>query len=316
MPSVYAYDDPFGQGKELFGAVKAAAGEAHLFSHPDGVPNQLGTHSFLMMPTYPRAERDKTKDFHEALRKRSSIQIPSYLDGVLHDDKRLQTLQFQRWLPKTWFAEDHIKALTLIDAIEYPCLSKSATGSGGVNSFLIQDKPGAFAEIQQIFSEAGKITYNLVPQKDYVIFQQIIRQTNDFSWRITILGNRYAIISRRYKDPEKKIVLDNSRYEMIDIMENHLHDLLQYVAMFVDEYRLHFVTIDLMCGIVCGIVSKENHRPYIVSTAANFNYEWFKTGGLIFERQPDNNWVSTGRPAMRVFDLLAELILRGKFDYA
>jgi len=311
MPSVYAYDDPFGQGKELFGAVKTAAGEAHLFSHPDGVPNQLGTHSFLTMSTHPRAECDKTRDFHEKLRKPSTIQIPSYLDGVLHDDKWLQTLQFQRWLPKTWVAGEHVAALTLIDEIEYPCISKSATGSGGVNSFLIQDKPAAFAEIQQVFSEAGKITYNLVLQKDYVIFQRIIRRTNDFSWRITVLANRYAIISRRYKDPKTKIVFDNSRYEMIDIMEDHLHDLLQYVAAFVDECKLRFVTIDLMCGIV----SEENHRPYIISTAANFDYEWFKTGGLIFERQPDDNWVSTGRPAMRVFDLLAELILKGKFDY-
>lgn len=313
MPSVYAYDDRFGQGKELFAAVKAAGGETHLFSHPDGVPNQIGTHSFLTMPTYPWAERDKTKDFNRLLAaKESLIQIPSYLDGFLHDNKWQQSLKFQRWLPKTWLAEDHIKALALIDEIEYPCISKAATGCGGVNSFLIRDKPAAFAEIQQIFSDAGKMTYNHVPQKDYVIFQRIIRRTNDFSWRITILGNRYAIISRRYKDRARKIVLNDSRYEMINVMEPHLLDLLQYLGTFIDEYRLHFVTIDLMCGIV----SADNHRPYIISTTANLDFESYKTGGLIFERQPDDNWVSTGRPAMRVFDLLAELILRGKFDYA
>lgn len=312
MPSVYAFDDKFGQGKALYEAVVKAGGEAHLFSHPDGVPDQLGTHSFLTMPTIPRAERDQAKDFNEALQKKKSvIQIPSYLDGILHDDKRFQTLQFGRWLPKTWLSENHVEALALIDEIEYPCISKAATGSGGVNSYFINDKPQAFVDVQEIFSDRGKTTYGLVQQKDYVIFQQLIKQTNHFSWRITLLGNRYAIISRRYKDHEQNIVLDQSRYEMIDVMENHLHDLLQYVATFVDEYKLRFVTINLMCGIE----KRGYHRPYIMSVLANFDYEWFKTGGLIFERQPDEKWISTGRPAMMIFDLLAEMILKGKFDY-
>ena len=158
------------------------------------------------------------------------------------------------------------------------------------------------------------MTYNNVPQKNYIIFQQIVKRTHTFSWRITLLGNRYAIISRRFKDGERKIVLDNSRFDMINVMENHLHDLLQYVAAFTDEMQFRFVTIDLMCGIF----SKDNeevHRPYIVSIAANFDFEWFKTGGLIFKRHADDKWISTGRPAMRVFDLLAEMILKGKFDY-
>ena len=316
MPSVYAFDDPFGQGKELFDAVVKAGGESHLFSHPDGVPDQIGTHSFLTIPTYPRNRRDEAKEFNEMLRrKKSVIQIPAYLDGVLHDNKRFQVLQFSQWMPKTWFSEDHIEALALIEEIEYPCVSKAATGSGGVNNFFINDKPDAFAEIQQIFSEVGKMTYNKVLQKDYVIFQKIVKRTNLYNWRITILGNRYAIISRRFKDGKRKIVLNTSRFEMIDIMENHLHDLLQYVAAFTDEMGLRFVTIDLMCGVHSEEKDEEIHRPYIVSISANIDYEWFKIGGLIFERQADDKWISTGRPAMRVFDLLAEMILRGKFDY-
>lgn len=316
MPTVYAFDDPFEQGKLLFEAVKEAGGEAHLFSHPDAVPNQIGTHSFLTMPTYPRNRRDESKEFHEMLRrKKSVIQIPSYLDGVLHDDKRFQTLQFSSWLPKTWLSQEHVEALSLIEDIEYPCVSKAATGSGGVNNFFINDKPDAFAEIQRIFSAAGKMTYNNVPQKDYVIFQKIVERTNLFNWRITILGNRYAIISRRFKDAKRKIVLNTSRFEMIDIMENHLHDLLQYLAVFTDEMKLRFVTINLMCGVHSDEKDEEIHRPYIISISANIDFEWYKTGGLIFERHADGRWISTGRPAMKVFDLLAEMILRGKFDY-
>lgn len=312
MPSVYAYDDPFGQGKELFEAVKNDGGEAHLFSYPDGVPNQLGTHSFLTMPTFPREERDKTKEFNKMLNVLNSvIQIPPFHDGFLHDDKWLQTLRINRWMPKTWFTSEHVTALSMIDRIPYPCISKAATGSGGVNSYIMHSKSDAFAEIQRIFSETGKMTYNLVPQKDYVIFQELIENTSDSSWRITIFGGRYAVASRRYKDEEKQIVLDGSKYDMINVMNVHLHDLLKYVVAVIDEIKLRFVTLDVMCGIV----AEGLHKPYIISVGASFDFEWYKTGGLIFERQADNSWISTGRPALRIFHLLAEMILRGEFDY-
>jgi len=312
MIRLYCFKDAFNWGERLAVEIRNNSGEANVFTHPKAVPDQLDTAAFIKPTHFPLEEVEQIQALHDEFEKfDQTIRIPSYFEHRINNNKLLQYKKFGTWMLPALVTEDHIKALAAIDAVEYPVFSKSSAGNGATGIRILDAKPAAFAEVQAAFSEEGVRTLPAHNQKDYIIFQNIIKNKPAFTHRILLFAKRYAVIVRHHANEETGLTNGIGKIEMIDVMEPHLHNLLQWCTSFVDEFDLRFAIMNVLCEIQ---KDDDVHKPHLVSVSANWPMEWFDSGGLIFRRKVDNRWESTGEPASRFFHFLANAILNGSYD--
>ena len=115
---------------------------------------------------------------------------PDYVN--LYEDKFLEASLAEIYdLPfiKTYTAHNEANALTLIETLQYPVVSKVNPSSGSMGVELVRTKKDARRIVKQAFSRLGRSTYsNHFRQKNYIYFQEFI-PNDGHDIRVIVIGN-------------------------------------------------------------------------------------------------------------------------------
>jgi len=120
---------------------------------------------------------------------------PSAEHAILYENKeieayiaKLHNLQFA----KTFVSHDREDALSIIETLRYPFISKIVPASGSMGVEMVQSPEQARKIVEQAFSRNGRQTfYNSFRQKNYVYFQEYV-PNNGYDIRAIIVGDKWG----------------------------------------------------------------------------------------------------------------------------
>lgn len=118
--------------------------------------------------------------------------FPCSADAFLYENKRLESyIASIHHIPfaRTFITHERQEALSLVDQLPYPVLSKMVPASASVGLELVRSPRHARAIIERVFSPAGRKTqYPYARQKNYVYFQEFI-PNDGYDIRAIVVGN-------------------------------------------------------------------------------------------------------------------------------
>ena len=99
---------------------------------------------------------------------------------------------------RTFISHDHEEALDFVRTAEYPLISKIKTGSGSRGVELVKNKERAEKIVNQNFGLGRKALWTYSFEKDYVYFQEFIKDAT-YDIRVFVVGDIIAGYRRRMK---------------------------------------------------------------------------------------------------------------------
>jgi hypothetical protein len=118
--------------------------------------------------------------------------FPSFAEAFLYENKRLESyITSIHHLPfaRTFITHNREDALSMLDKLPYPIVSKMVPASASVGMELIHTSRQARAIIERLFSPSGRKTqFPYARQKDFVYFQEFI-PNDGYDIRAIVVGN-------------------------------------------------------------------------------------------------------------------------------
>ena len=302
---IYCYNDPFSWGRELHAEIEKRKGAAQMMTHALQVPDDKGTYTFTCMS---RKEREYVKALNEELgQKKNIVQIPSLKEGRLYDELVEQYKEFGSWMPSTFLFRSLEQATANINEVPYPIVSTSNTDHK-LNRRLLEQPDDALAEAIQVFSENGKPLPGGNVQKDYLFWQPNVNRQK-VTWHIFMATKRYAVIT---EVPSGTNPYDpNTPISTVEVLSHPMTELLKYVYVFCLDHDFKWVSVEVVAGTD---VVQQVASPFVLGMSVSWPSWWFERGGMIFETENGTDWKSTGVPAVALWGLMADAILKGEFD--
>jgi glutathione synthase/RimK-type ligase-like ATP-grasp enzyme len=208
-PTLYAYDDPKHWGKWFQEACKRQGVQCVLFKKSSQVPD--GSRAFVRVDQQS-TQREISKGIVEQLAAKKCITLPTSYEGLLYDDKGMQSEEFEKWMPETAYIRDKAHAIQMAEHIEdvtkaangkktfwkWPIYSKAIDGAGSKCVRKINSLAEALAEIEQAWGAGIPSAYTRV-QRNYVLWQEYI-PSNACTLRITVVGDYIVGHERQHDD--------------------------------------------------------------------------------------------------------------------
>lgn len=303
MTNVYCYHDPYRWGEFLTAAVRKRQGSAQMFTHSIQVPDEKSVVAFVH---YTETDKNSLRIRDELLQKVNARIIPSYDEARLFNDRIAQYRFFEGWLPTTWLSETYADALNRINSVTYPVISKTRESAGYRGVRYIADGSGGFSEVNTAFGDKGIPGPDQIVQKDYLLWQAYVTNPG-YSWRILMIAQRYAIVTKRYYATAKA---EDCEIEQKETLTDEIRELLKFAYIFCVDNGFKWAGIDIICGMD---LHRKLNSPFVTAMTVTWPPWWFDQGGMIFESMNGELWESTGLPAVSIWDVVAQAILEGQF---
>lgn len=300
MGIIYCYHDMFSWGPELAANIQRLKGSAQMMTHAVQVEDEVGTGAFIHVSD---RERQYTQELAAVLgEKHNILMVPSAREIALHDDLIAQYAQFGHWMPTTWVLQSIEQVQDCINDLPYPIISSTRLKSLR-DQRILTDPEQAFEEASLVFGEHGLQLASGQNQKDYIIWQPTY-EIAGVRWHVFVLGKRYAVITETSVgvDPAQP----GSAFRTVDVLKEQHIGLLDFVRGFVADNDLDWACVEVMA-------SKSEHAgtvvPFVTGYMVSWPMAWFERGGMIFESDCGLPWQSTGIPAVKIWNVVAQWML-------
>ena len=300
MGIIYCYHDMLAWGPELAANIQRLNGSAQMMTHAVQVEDEVGTGAFIHVSN---RERQYTQELAAEIgEKHNVLMVPSAREIALHDDFNAQYAEFGQWMPTTFVLHSLEHAQQHINDLEYPVISLP-TRSVVQNRRVLENPEQAFLEAVHLFGENGLQLADGSTQKGYAIWQPMARHIG-VRWQVFMLGKRYAVITEIPTGADPSV--PGAEFTMVDTMKAGYTALLDYVHRFVTDNDL-----DWACVEVLPYESGQDgmSQPFVVGYAVSWPMAWFEFGGMIFESGDGKAWDSTGIPAVKIWNVVAEWMM-------
>jgi hypothetical protein len=242
VQSLWCYDDVHNWGKSLATAAQAGGLDAHLFEEPrephDG-------YVFMHMHHHPQTRLAHKRMMSLMSYEPSLTLIPSYRASVLFDDKLEQARQFSNWLPRTRVFYTPGSAYRWLQQPDiYPFLSKSMEGTNSYNVRLIENFDQAKLEVRQSFSDVGVKTKYGQTQRGYLLWQDIVPDSDGMDMRVLAIGSKRLIIKRHARG--KTLLSVSAIAEPIIALNDEILSCLATANRFFFNENLRWGTADFV----------------------------------------------------------------------
>ena len=297
---LYAFDDTCAWGRKLAKACRRFGIRSSVFNDPSKVPNLENAYIFLNMQPGSRDDHFALSAIaEEASLRDKAVMIPKIQECRCIFDKRLQAEIFAGWMPKTWIMSNMEEAKAVLSDIKFPFISKSRASWMSKNVRLIRDEAEACREIAMAFSDEGIPVHGGRRQKGYLLWQEFIGG-NEYEWRVILVGNRYAYAIKRFFREDVPFASGSGKIDPVKEINDEITEIFDFVRRFSEENRLSVVAADLLRDTNSRLVVIENHCAWGRENPKHRE-------ALVFEFN-GGSWVSTGRSAEDIFELMARAI--------
>lgn len=192
---------------------------------------------------------------------------------------------------RTYVSHDKKDALSLINKIEYPIVSKVIPSSGSLGVELIRSQSHAEKIVQQAFSQNGrKIHVVHTRQKNYVYFQQFI-PNDGYDIRVIVVGNKAFGFYRKVLEGDFR-ASGMHQEELRALPEKALR-----IARSVNEImKCPLLAVDMIQGLDGNLYINE-FSPYCEITTISELYVDGVPGAYVFDNndsyhfEPGKFWV-------------------------
>jgi glutathione synthase/RimK-type ligase-like ATP-grasp enzyme len=203
---------------------------------------------FIGIPSsdYPILQEIRTK-YYFLETHLGKICYPSAYHTIFYENKRLEAYlsnAFDLPFANTYISHNKEDALSLLEKLPYPIVSKIDPGSGSFGVGLVQDQQHARKIIEQAFSRWGRSTHwPYLRQKNYIYFQEYI-PNDGYDIRVIVVGNKFFGYFR-------KVLEGDFRASGMDQVEKrHLPEDAMRIAMQVNELiKSPQLVVDMLHGI-------------------------------------------------------------------
>jgi hypothetical protein len=302
MGIIYCYNDMQSWGSELACEINRLKASSQMMTHAVQVTDEKGTVAFLHV--YDREEQYVSELSEEIAKKSNVLQIPDNRMIRLHNDLAQQYTELGQWMPSTYLLRNAEHAVSHLNDLPYPIISRSSKYAQR-NTRVLRTVDQAVAEISQVFSEEGLEIYRGGRQKDYVLWQPAW-ETQGQIFHVFMLGRKYAVITvvPAGGDPAEPI----SAFTPCEVLNEVLDEILNVAYIFAEDNEFDWVSME-----IAPARDRVQHvaRPFVLSISASWPFEWFERGGLIFEGNNGTDWHSTGIPAVKIWNVVADWIIKG-----
>lgn len=172
------------------------------------------------------------------------IQDPMQM--ALYEDKWGQAELWGDLMPETHLLKDKAAALALVDAVQYPIVSKAKEGASSVNVRIIPDAPSLVDHIEQVWGAGVSVNpcggSTRVKQRGYMILQRFI--AHDVTWRVNIVGNAFAIF-RRFNYPDRPVAQTGNVAPVMKV-DAEMESLLAFSKQFFELAETNWCAIDVL----------------------------------------------------------------------
>jgi len=283
-------------GRMLFLAARQRGIDAELFGHPRQVTGP--GYMFYRM----EQGNDGTQRRHAltVLDKPGIIGVQSRSDIREYEDKVRQIDTYRRWMPETRLVFQQKDSALAADALGFPFISKSRSGSASGSVRVIPDMKSALVEADAVFGD-GLVTSREV-QKDYLLWQKFFR--NEHVYRVVRIGNWYWML-RVFNRPNSPLASGSGRFEPV-IPDTYVkREVLSTAVKFFDAARTKWCGIDLLYDGSEWKVLETTLAWDLHSRGANVDCPVFDRNGVL----PTAGWTGAHQ-----FEILLREIERGVFD--
>ncbi len=300
MGIIYCYHDMLSWGPELAAEIQKRKGSSQMMTHAVQVEDEVGTGAFIHVSD---RERQYTQELAGVLGKKENVlMVPSAREIALHDDAIAQYAEFGQWMLTTWILQSMEQVEDCINELPYPIVSSTRSKSLR-DQRVLSDPEQAFAEAGAVFGEQGLTVRSGQAQKGYLIWQPACEITG-IRWHVFVLGKRYAVITETSMgvDPAQP----GAEFKMIDVLHDRHVDLLDFARGFAQDNDLDWACIEVTA-------SKSDKAgavvPFVTGFRVSWPMAWFERGGMIFESKEGMAWKSTGIPAVKIWNVVAEWMM-------
>lgn len=189
--------------------------------------------------SFPAELEEARRKIYLLEKERGKRCFPDYDTLLLYEDKALQYEKLRlHGLPiiETFITHSHDEAMSVVERLRYPLVSKIITGSGSIGVELVKTPNRARKIIRAAFSYRGRWSgWSYTRQKDYVFFQTY-QKNEGYDLRILVSGKH---INGYYRDvPPGEFRASG----MALLREGHLPEEAMRLALQVAE-KLNLITV-------------------------------------------------------------------------
>ncbi len=279
---IYCYNDLLGYGKRLCEAVNANKGSAMMISHAAQVPNE---HESIVYVNFDGSD-SVNRIYNELLEYENVYIIPEErVTSLSNNPINQHEVIRKKWVCSSWLLNNLRDAVGTIQKIIYPVVKYNSNGS----KEIIESSEDAFKICAKAFDTKSAEKY---------LYLRSAVDSRDNEWFIFMLGKKYAFAAKVHED----------KYQMINVMNEQHNELLKYAYAFMKDEDINWAAVKVICGLD---KNKRFISPFIDNVYASFPMDWLMTGGMVFESDNGTDWESTGKPALRIFDFAAKMIIEG-----
>lgn len=285
-PLIFSYDDRHGWGRLFIESMLDFRDvECRLFSHANEIPDMENVFVYIH-PDHLINRAPNRKMIEDLQNHNLSTFMPSKIGLLVYDEKVRQTKLYSDFLPPTRIFTDLKSALSSINQLNFPLISKSNEGAASSNIRLLESPEDAIVEARIVFSDSGLPRYdsrNLgLVQKDYVLWQDFL-PGNENDWRIVLINMRYAWVLKRYNRTDLPFASGSGIVEPIKETNSEINEILNYSLSFAKRFSLNFTGIDL--------VRNGNGELKVLETTTGWGKKAFES--TVFEFSDDGVWRKT-----------------------
>ena len=181
---------------------------------------------FIRPHADPKRLKINIVDYHEMANSLLMIQDADQVE--LYEEKSKQFFLWGDLMPTTWHFESLEPAMELLQACDYPIVSKADVGASSVNVRILADRKSAEKHVRQIFGPGIPVNHcsggAKSLQRDYVLLQRFI--PHEITWRVNAIGDARAVF-KRYCYPDRPVA-QTGNVEPAMEMTPEIESLLEY----------------------------------------------------------------------------------------
>lgn len=162
----------------------------------------------------------------------------------VYEDKGEQFRRWGRWMPRTWYETDRMRALEVAGQASYPLVSKANEGSSSVNVRIIGNRQQAIDHINKAFTDGIEVaaSHSRTMQRGYVLLQDFI--AHKVTYRVNAIGNARAVFFR-YCYPDRPVAQTGNVDPCMRI-DDEIESLLEWSDRVFDDIGSKWCALDVL----------------------------------------------------------------------